>query len=54
MARLKVCECFGRFLFSDELMQQGASGDPVVRVRQHFEREVAMTKRPLAARLPAG
>src|SRR5207302_8554986 len=36
------------FLISYELARQGSGGDPVVRARQHFEREVALTKGQLA------
>ena len=37
------------FLISYELARQGVSGDPVVRARQHFDREVALTKGQLAS-----
>jgi predicted anti-sigma-YlaC factor YlaD len=37
------------FLINYELARQGARGDPIVRARQHFDREVTLTKGQLAA-----
>jgi len=37
------------FLITYELSRQGVSGDPIVRARQHFDREVALTKGQLAS-----
>jgi len=37
------------FLISYELARQGASGDPVMRAKQHFDREVTLTKGQLAS-----
>jgi len=37
------------FLINYELARQGASGDPVVRAREHFDREVALTNGQLAS-----
>jgi len=37
------------FLISYELARQGVGGDPVVRARQHFDREVLLTKGQLAS-----
>jgi predicted anti-sigma-YlaC factor YlaD len=37
------------FLINYELARQGVAGDPVVRARRHFDREVALTKGQLAS-----
>jgi len=37
------------FLISYELARQGASGDPVMRAKQHFDREGTLTKGQLAS-----
>jgi predicted anti-sigma-YlaC factor YlaD len=37
------------FLIGYEPARQGASGDPIARARQHFDREVALTKGQLAS-----
>jgi predicted anti-sigma-YlaC factor YlaD len=37
------------FLINYEMARQGAAGDPAARARQHFDREVALTKGQLAS-----